>query len=150
MRRSLHLVDIENLVCGCYAPSQMVLQQYRTYLEVAAWQHQDQVVVASSRLVGQAVTFGIHATVPCSYTLVRPGPDAADRVLIDTGRYMIARVGRLVVGSGDGLFTDLADQAREAGLRVKVVGVDGHISAALTGAADSAVALPDPVDRWFE
>lgn len=76
---------------------------------------------------------------------VYPGPigkDRADKELLTRGSTELpACVDVLVIGSGDGAFTDLALRQRAAGRRVIVAGRDGHISRALATAADEVLLL---------
>jgi hypothetical protein len=118
--RSLHLIDLENLAGDPRVATDRALQVFHEYLSAARWQPGDHVVVASNPgLVARVmydlpVPANVHAT---------PGRDGADLMLLACAppELVVKRYGRLVVGSGDGIFADRAHAARAGGVDVHVV-----------------------------
>jgi hypothetical protein len=126
--RSLHLVDIENLVGGARAYRCSVadaLEQYRT---LAGFQEGDHVVIAAcSGLAFRAGCLWAGARI-----LVAHGPDGADLALLDeiiTPESIAARFDRVVIGSGDGIFVESISALRRLGISVGVVAPIGGLSA---------------------
>lgn len=118
--RSLHLVDIENLVGTPRAASGVVLDTFDRYLELAGWQPHDHVIVAANPHLLARVVFDFR--VPCSPHSAC-GRDGADRELLSFAapEFVASRYRRLVVGSGDGIFASRAQAVRALGADVLVV-----------------------------
>jgi hypothetical protein len=120
-RRSLHLVDLENLAGGGGgASAAALLAVLDDYLGVAAWQRGDHVALAAHPKIIEKIGFDL--PVSCSLHAVR-GKDSADLMLLSLAppELVTRRYRRLVVGSGDGIFAKRAKQARDGGVRVDVV-----------------------------
>jgi uncharacterized LabA/DUF88 family protein len=62
-------------------------------------------------------------------------------------RVAARRFDRIVIGSGDGAFVDLAERLTAAGRRVEVVSRPASLSRRLARAATVVVALPEPRDN---
>ncbi len=118
--RTLHLVDLENLVGDPFAPADVVLSTFDRYLDIAEWQPGDHLIVASNPGLMRKVVFDF--PVPCSKHNAC-GRDGADRQLLSLApaHHVARRYARLVVGSGDGIFAARAQSARDLGARVLVV-----------------------------
>lgn len=102
--RSMHLVDVENLMGGTQFLSSDVTAIEAQYRELAGIKPGDHVVIGSSHFTAGAVWFGwSHAR-----RVVRSGPDGADLALIRLmdEEDLAGRYGRVVVGSGDGIFAE--------------------------------------------
>jgi hypothetical protein len=137
--RSLHLVDIENLA-ACSAPSQgQVCTVHHCYTERMALGAFDQVVVASSHLTLLNAALGW----PHARYRVRSGHDGADLELIDVLMHesVITRFARIVIASGDGIFTPAAARLASAGVWVTVVSRRSSLSAQLALAARQVIYL---------
>ena len=118
--RSLHLVDLENLVGDPFAPAPLVHDTLARYLTVASWRTGDQVIVASnSELIGKVV---FDLPVPCNVHAAH-GRDGADEILLSlaSAEFVANRYARLVIGSGDHIFSERAQAARDLGAEVLVV-----------------------------
>ncbi|WP_193753583.1 NYN domain-containing protein [Microbacterium testaceum] len=139
--RTLHLLDVENLVGGVVDPVR-VRRMWEAY----------PVSVADGDLVIAA--FGAERAAHGMFALpsrVRPlvgsrGRDAADRALlaeIDVA-WVAARFDRVVIASGDHIFTGMALALREAGVSVMLVARSMHISASLYSACtdDRRIEMP--------
>src|SRR5689334_3314319 len=101
--RTLHLVDIENLVGDPKAPAAIVLDVLDRYLHLAGYRDGDHVVIAANPGLMARVAFDL--PVPCNVHAAR-GENGADLALlaqVEPSR-VAARYDRLVIGSGDGAF----------------------------------------------
>jgi hypothetical protein len=118
--RSLHLVDLENLVGDPFASATLVQNTLARYLTVARWSAGDQVIVASNtELIGKVV---FNLPVPCNVHAAH-GRDGADEILLSlaSAELVANRYARLVIGSGDHIFSERAQAARDLGAEVLVV-----------------------------
>lgn len=105
--RSLHLVDLENLLGDPWATGPRVGWALEQYFEVAGWRHGDLVYVAANpHLVKE---FCFQPTVDWNVHTAR-GPDGADLALLAHAapEFVARRAGRMVVGSGDHIVADRA------------------------------------------
>lgn len=139
--RTLHLVDIENLVGEPIAwTDKNVEAVFFEYLQEANWQPGDSLVVASNPELMGRLAFKLSA-IP-HRSLCATGPDAADNLLINAVPAEIAdRYGRIVVGSGDHAFTQLLTGLQGHASTLVVYGV-GHISWELYRSAEHVIRLP--------
>ncbi|MEE3353959.1 MAG: hypothetical protein VX219_07180 [Actinomycetota bacterium] len=139
--RTLHLVDIENLVGEPVAwTDKNVEAVFFEYLQEANWQPGDSLVVASNPGLMGRLAFKLSA-IP-HRSLCATGPDAADNLLINAVPAEIAdRYGRIVVGSGDHAFTQLLTGLQGHASTLVVYGV-GHISWELYRSAEHVIRLP--------
>ena len=90
---------------------------------------------------------GIHArTWPGVRLVTRHGPSGADRALVEVlqGEAIAQRFRRVVVGSGDGIFTDPVIRLAQAGLEVVVVAPPEALSKRLRIAAHRYYPWPSP------
>jgi hypothetical protein len=118
--RTLHLVDLENLTGGGAASGDALLGVLDDYLDVAEWNAGDCAALAANPSVVRKIAFDL--PVPCNIHAVC-GADSADLMLLSLAppELVTRRYGRLVVGSGDGIFARRAAQARAQGVHVDVV-----------------------------
>ena len=118
--RSLHLVDLENLMGDPRVTAAAAHDTFHRYLARAGWQPGDHVIVASNPRVIREVGFDL--AVPCSVHATR-GPDGADLMLLSLAppELVTRRYERLVIGSGDGIFAARAHAVRASGIAVLVV-----------------------------
>ena len=149
--RCLHLVDIENLLGNPRpADTQQAVEVFEAYLTAAVWRPGDLVVVASNPGLMKTLAFQL-PDIPCSRRCVR-GQDGADRLLLQAvPNHLSTRFSRLVIGSGDGIFADLADDASRTAVETWVVGGVGSISRDLWRSADQvrAVKISDGPVRFI-
>lgn len=128
--RTLHLVDLENLAGDPRVATDTALLVFGDYLDAAHWQPGDHVIVASNPgLIGRVmydlpVPANVHSA--C-------GHDGADTQLLACAppELVVKRYGRLVVGSGDGIFAARAATARDGGVAVEVVALPDSCSTRL-------------------
>lgn len=138
-RRTLHLIDIENLV-GTALPGQdevsSLRMQYRKHVGIGETDH---VVIACSHLAFRDAAFGWRD----ARHLVRSGPDGADIELLNViyGEHVAERFTDVLIGSGDGIFADAAAYLAGHGCQVTVVSRRGHLKAALRLAANDVLYL---------
>lgn len=125
--RSLHLVDMENLAGGTSFGETVAAQISSEYSRVASFGSCDLMVVASSHYTAPAVWFG--CPLQARRLPPRSGKNGADTALIDAVlKEDVARFDRVVIGSGDGIFAELAARLQAAGLQVTVVCRPGTLS----------------------
>ncbi len=138
--RSLHLVDIENLVGEptSWRPDR-IRATFDAYLQTATWHPGDSLVVAANPSFMKMLAFDLVGM--AHWALCAWGKDAADQLLLgavpaDVG----ARFGRIVVGSGDHAFAPLVASLRGR-IETLVVTAAGLISADLYVATDEVERL---------
>jgi hypothetical protein len=145
--RTLHLVDIENLVGDPFATKAEALGAFERYLELAGYRDGDQVIVAANP--GLIREIGFDLPVPCNLHAAC-GEDGADLILLAQAEpgWVANRFDRLVIGSGDAEFSATALAVRDLGTPVVVVSRPSSLSKRLQGEglavrilAESAVAL---------
>ncbi len=141
--RTLHLVDIENLVGNPFASKRDALDALDRYLELAGYRDGDQIVVAANP--GLIREIGFDLTLPCSLHAAR-GDDGADLILLAQAEpgWVAARFDRLVIGSGDAEFVDAALAVRDLGTPVVVVSRRSSLSGRLQGEGLGVRILPEP------
>lgn len=136
--RALHLVDLENLAGTASVTEPLARHTAITYLASSGYCVGDLIVVASSHRNGLAA----RAAFPGATVRWRSGPDGADLALLDAcSEFDPLRFDRLVIGSGDGIFSDLVSSARQSGLSVCVVTRRCATSAVLSSVASSVALL---------
>lgn len=140
--RAVHLLDIENLTASSLPTTAEVTTVMTLYRSIVPIGPMDQFIVAVNHkaLVPAGIAFrGVQL-------LARSGPDGADRALVETA--YVDRLGqrfdRVVIGSGDGFFTELAIWLLTQGVRVTVVSRRGSLSWRLYAAVRDSVAFEPP------
>jgi hypothetical protein len=130
--RTLHLVDLENLLGDPRANASDALAKLDAYLEVAHWHADDHVILATNPWLMGKIAFDL--PVPVSAHAVH-GHDGADMMLLSLAppELVVKRYQRLVVGSGDGIFAGRASRVREQGVVVDVVARPDGCSSRLRG-----------------
>jgi hypothetical protein len=144
--RALHLIDIENLI-GLARPSFAdVAACYRAYRPLI--RSHDLVVVACNHGAFGEVAWGW----PDARRLVRSGDNGADEALLDVLRYerVDERFDAVVVGSGDGIFTDAIARLGGLGITVTVVHGRGALSGRLRMATRHILCLSPVPTVWRE
>ncbi len=118
--RTMHLIDIENLMGKTAFTIQEVAWLEQRYVEVANLGPKDQVVIASSHFAAPPTWMGWDRT---ARRLVGSGPDGADIALIDVleREHLANRFDHVVLGSGDGIFSVHCAKLQAAGCGVSVV-----------------------------
>jgi uncharacterized LabA/DUF88 family protein len=131
--RTLHLVDLENLAARRHvtpAIAGAIAEQYR---DVAGHRTGDLTVVGSSHHNG----FAALVAFPGSTVRWRSGRDGADLAIIAAfDEFDLERFDRVVIGSGDGIFAELADRCHNLGLAVTVVAGPTALSQRLAAATE--------------
>ncbi|MFD6105072.1 NYN domain-containing protein [Nocardia salmonicida] len=139
---TLHLIDVENLCHGTVRASRCanLWGHYRRQVSVGP---RDHIVVAAST-PNAAAAFFVFPT-SARRIAVPARPDAADLALLAAvdPEAMIRRYRRVVIASGDHLFTDLAERLRAGGKApVQVVSDGTGVSAELYRSCAELVRLP--------
>lgn len=140
--RSLHLVDIENLMSGPLRGRFALEAASRSFRELASVQPHDHALIGVNPKLG----FETKSCWPDGLVLLGSGPDGADRVLLDAVRdltWVAERYDRIVIGSGDGIFARFAQGVRKFGVPVIVVSGEFSLSHCLAEAADAISILPE-------
>jgi hypothetical protein len=141
--RALHVVDIENLAGAAVPTLARVAEVQSQYLASLRFCVDDQVVLATSHLGLLSAGLGW----PHARHLVRSGKDGADRELIDVLEHenIAARFRHVVIGSGDGGFSQAAADLMTRGIHVTVVSRWGSLAYELAKAADDVIYLDGPL-----
>jgi len=137
--RHLVIVDAEN-VGGCAVPSAAHAASSHTALIHAIPDLEASfVVVACNHLAAPAVSWEWKR----ARKLWRSGPNGADLALLEVleTEDVARRFDRVTLCSGDGIFADTVSMLAALGITTTVVGLAGHISAALRLAAAITIEL---------
>ena len=145
--RTIHLIDIENLVgrprAGVGALHQ-ALECYRCTGPVAGG---DRVVIGASPQVGRQVEPLIKWFWPSAELCTRGGPNGADIALIERVKNdspsILTRFDRIVIGSGDGDFAPVARVYIARGLVVDVASRRKSLSRELEDAVREVWYFPE-------
>lgn len=118
--RSLYLLDTENLT-GMPAPTEPALVEARRAVERVAPTGVGDLVIVGASSGGGALRSGLAWA--GARVVLRRGKDGADLALIDAAEpdFVSERFERLVIGSGDGAFTDHAAAVARRGVHVVVL-----------------------------
>ena len=131
--RTLHLIDLENLAGGSAASSADIEIALDGYERLAPFGADDQRVVAC----GKRLVFPAKDRWPGALVRRARGIDGADRLLLDAAdpADVAGRFDRVVVGSGDHIFTDLVLELDRQAVGVCVVSRPEALSSRLRAAA---------------
>ena len=140
--RTLVLVDIENLV-GDPLPSSESCDRVRLLLHRICNGAPFPVVAACSHLAAKSAAFSWHE----ARWKFRSGKDGADLALIEelVPNFVANRFDHLILGSGDGIFTEHVNDLIAAGVAVTVVSRKAALSQKLKQAATSWILIDDPM-----
>lgn len=147
--RTLHLIDLENLVGRSQGSERMVAETLATYRCTIAPRAGDHVVIAS----GRGLMMAAGTAWPGARLCLGRGIDGADLALLDVARPVTSvatAYDRVVIGSGDGIFAPLAAELRRAGVVVCVVSRRESLSSDLRGAAALVRPLGPPAIAGVE
>jgi hypothetical protein len=141
--RTLHLVDLDNIVQGPCHPERVV-PMLDQLLAVGDYHVGDHVVIGAERVLATAVAFDLPAG---SRLLVACGADGADRRLLEAAdeSFVATHYDRVVIGSGDHAFAPLARALCLRDVQVDVVAHLASLSRALRRAAQVVRLLELPV-----
>lgn len=139
--RALHLLDVEYLGLGSRVTADdlaLVLDHYRP---LVGWHEGDHLVGAASHWVFARIAWDL----PSDVRLLPAGggPDAADLRLIDEATHVIdlTRYDRVVVASGDHIFSAVADAAHHLGVEVWAAAYRFNLARSLAESVDVVVDL---------
>ncbi len=127
--RTAYFLDLDNLV-GTGRPTRRQIEEFFLAFEEAYDPGPgDQVYCAGTRTSAAWAGFAR----PGYLTRSGVGRDGADRRLLDLAdpAWLSTRFGRVVIGSGDGIFAGLVDELRMAGLQVELVTGRGFLHQSL-------------------
>ena len=142
-QRSLHLIDIENLIgAGHFLPAAAAtaLHAYRDLVRVADGDHEI-VGVSSPRAL-----LNVHASGFGGRIVFAEGHDGADRALLEVlmSESVPERFGKLYCASGDGIFAEAVGLMGLRGLHVIVVANSRGLAKRLRLAAGEVL----PINIW--
>ena len=138
--RSLHLLDVENLVENELS-TQSVTAMWNNFVAAVDPRWDDLSTVAVARRHAATTFFALPVGV--RRVIGANGPDGADLALIDSIDidWATRNFGRVVIGSGDHIFSPLAWQLSARGMQVLLVTGGGYCSADLYRACTAHVTL---------
>jgi hypothetical protein len=125
--RTLHLVDLENLMRGPVHDISAIAYALREYRMAAAVSSTDHVVLA----VNPALAVDAGRAWPGARLRIGGGPDGADEALlhdVSDRQWVAERYDRVVIGSGDGIFAFAAAEFQSLGIAVGVVAPEHGVS----------------------
>lgn len=132
--RTLHLLDIENLAGEARPSRASATEAFDRLGSLTPVGPHDHVVLGAHTVL--AASIGIWW--PHHRVVTGTGPDAADLALIDVvadAEWIADHYHRVIIGSGDHIFTDTVTRLRRSGLVVGVVSRDCALSSDLRRAA---------------
>ena len=131
--RTLHLIDFENLMGGPQAGTEAMGHAKASYLSAVTTRAGDHVIVGAN----PALLLDMATIWPGARPVIGRGPDGADLALLAEARPadVALRFDRIVIGSGDGIFANLAAESVHNHLVVIVVSRPESLSRALAAAA---------------
>lgn len=131
--RTLHLIDLENLAGGSRAPAADIEIALDGYERLAPFGSDDHRVVAC----GKGLVFPAKDRWPGALVRRARGIDGADRLLLGAADPVdvASRFDRVIVGSGDRIFTNLVLELDRRDVAVCVVSRPEALSARLRAAA---------------
>jgi hypothetical protein len=137
----LHLIDVENLLGTPWFTSHAVADLRRVYDTVSTASKPAHYVIGTSagpNLLDAGLGWGQGKRVYAK------GKDGAERAILAEATLATAsRYDRVVIGSGDGIFADLAASLQSVGVAVRVVCRQRSLSKALRLAVHDARFLPE-------
>ena len=144
--RALHLWDLDNLLGGSRASitSTSLRALLVAYDRSISIRDRDHVVVAACAAVAARTFFDL----PIGWRfLVGRGLDGADLALVNAipVKFIASRYTDVVIGSGDGIFSNFAADLTSCGLSVTVVARARSLSQRLRSVADKLILLPSDV-----
>jgi hypothetical protein len=142
--RTLHLIDIENLLGGPHATGADALETLDDYLDAARWQHGDLVYIAANPHLVERFAWDVPVDANVRTAV---GADGADLVLLAqcAPEFVARRAGRLVIGSGDHIFIGRARAVRDQGIGVAVVARNESLAVGWGAHGFPVVAIDAPV-----
>lgn len=140
--RVLHLIDVENLTGGSLCSLLGVVTTADEYLNLFRPTGEDIYVIATSCSNAPAACFGWPTS---AQRLMRSGENGADLALLEAYEPLeiASKFPRVVIGSGDGIFTDLTIQLTALGCQVTIVSRPEALSKRLQMAAQKVELLSD-------
>ena len=141
--RSLHLIDIENLAGSPYVCDEWLATTLRTYIALAQVRDSDLVLMAANPRLWLRTAWLAPRDVAYQPA---PGVDGADLNLLQRSpvNWVAQRFDRVVIGSGDGIFTELAKASHAAGLGVTVIAQPELLARDLRMTAETVRYMPPP------
>lgn len=138
--RTLHLLDIEYLGCGPQVSAHDIDLILGVYKVCVDWRRGDIAVGAVSTWVYKRIAFDLAGDV--RLLPAGGGPDAADlRIIEEAHTIDLTRYDRVIIGSGDHGFADLAAEIRSQCVPVAAAGYRFNMARQLVDAVDEVIDL---------
>jgi hypothetical protein len=136
-KRAIHLLDVENLLANPRPAPKEVERCRAQYEALVRPGPSDQVVLSCNH--GAAISVG--PAWSNARLLLRSGADGADLVLLEVieREALETRFDEVIIGSGDGIFTDAAARLVAHGPRVTIVSRPESLSRRLRLAASGVI-----------
>ena len=133
--RTAYFLDIDNLCGTGKASAAEVRRMFEAFLRAFQIGPNDQVYCAGTAMAA----FVAARTYPGFHVVVGKGKDGADRRLLELADpdFVSLRFERVVIGSGDGIFTELASDLRDRGVEVLLLLGHGFLNRRLGRAVDN-------------
>lgn len=141
--RAVHLLDIENLTRSTRPTTAQVIAFMNHYRGLVPIGPMDQFVVA----VNHGALLAVGTALRGVQLLARSGPDGADRALLETAYEdrIPQRFERVVIGSGDGHFAELATWLAGIDVHVTIVSPRRSLSWRLYTTVPDIITIETPV-----
>ena len=144
-KRALFLGDIENLAWDPITNTitSDSVKRISNAVQTQIGQNNIQEVIATSHYFAKEIWFAWGRT---TRRLLGSGPDGADKKLVDLIRTedIATRFASVIIGSGDGIFTEPVSYLAAQGLHITVAHGTGGLSKQLALAAHKTIELVDP------
>ena len=143
--RTMHLVDVENLMGGPQSGIMTVADALDDYEAAAGYRHGDHMVIAAH----PSIAFLAGLARPGRVVRAAHGKDGADLALLGciAAQNLARRFDRVVIGSGDGIFASPVRMLRAEGVRVQVVSRPGSLAFDLRVATGGEVMCLSDISR---
>lgn len=151
--RRLTLLDVENLAGLPLLDGTRTLRLHSQLEKVHPISPQDITIVGGHK--GNAIPCGLMARLNHGSVCLRNGPNGADLALIAKAREVpdgaftsdISPITEFVVGSGDGIFSEVACEMKSRGMSLTVITRKSSLSRCLGTLADRIIYIDQPVNE---
>jgi hypothetical protein len=148
--RRLTLLDLENLAGLPLLDGKRTLRLHSQLEKVYSGSPRDITIVGGHK--GNAIPCGLMARLNHGSICLRNGPNGADLALISKAREVpdgafqsdISPIKEFVVGSGDGIFCEVASEMKSRGLSLTVITRRFSLSRCLGNMADRIIYIDQP------
>jgi len=150
--RTLHVIDIENILGGPFADNSLFNESKNNYQSITEIQNEDHVLIASnpelflptltswaydqdfdewSGDITSSDLFSKYSNLTIGENLeifVRPGKDGADKILNEKAVELLNDYDHIVIASGDHYFLNLCNKALSLGKSIEIISTQHGLS----------------------